>query len=288
MFISIIIPLYNKEHCITDTINSVLKQSYSNFELVIIDDGSTDKSVEIVSSIIDNRIKLITQLNSGASIARNNGARIASSKYLLFLDADDIILPNALNSIVNLAHKYPNKQVYTGNYITQRKRKSKIACMYLNECEIINPFKEIYHKRWNIRLGSFIVEKELFFEIGGFSTDIIIGEDTYFTNKLIEACNPVYTPLIMMIYKIEHNSLSRKKIRFEKHIENFYTLNSANKYQQLIEKRILFKHIFRGVLSKEPEFSLKLLKKHFVHIPSIILSAFSKITIQNYKNYKKQ
>ena len=89
--LSIIIPLYNKEKHIKKTIDSVLNQDFSCFELIVVDDGSTDKSAEIVSQIQDNRIRLIQQSNSGVSKARNMGAQIASSSWLIFLDGDDAV-----------------------------------------------------------------------------------------------------------------------------------------------------------------------------------------------------
>ena len=89
--ISIIIPTYNREKTIIDSINSVLKQTYKNLELIIVDDGSTDNTKKIVSKIKDNRIKYIKlKTNSGACIARNTGITSATGKYISFQDSDDI------------------------------------------------------------------------------------------------------------------------------------------------------------------------------------------------------
>lgn len=95
-YFTIIIPLYNKEKYIKNTINSVLNQKFDNFELVIIDDGSKDKSCEIIQNINDNRIRLILQKNGGPSKARNRGIEEASGQFIAFLDADDEWLPNYL------------------------------------------------------------------------------------------------------------------------------------------------------------------------------------------------
>ena len=88
--ISIIIPLYNKEANIKKTLKSVLAQDYSDFELIIVNDGSTDKSVEVInSSFNDSRIQIINQENKGASAARNRGVEASKFNYISFIDADD-------------------------------------------------------------------------------------------------------------------------------------------------------------------------------------------------------
>lgn len=87
---SIVIPLYNKEKSITTTINSVLNQTCGDFELIIVNDGSTDTSLEIVQSIKDERIRIINQKNGGVSSARNQGIIEAKFDWIAFLDADDL------------------------------------------------------------------------------------------------------------------------------------------------------------------------------------------------------
>ena len=86
-FFSIIIPLYNKELFIKATINSVLNQTFNDFELIIVDDGSTDNSHQIVSKYQDSRILLIKQENQGVSEARNSGIKLSKSNYIAFLEA---------------------------------------------------------------------------------------------------------------------------------------------------------------------------------------------------------
>ena len=87
--VSIVIPLYNKGFIIHKTIKSVLEQTFTDFEIVIVNDGSTDSSFEIVSKFSDKRILLVQQENKGAAAARNLGIEKATSKLIAFLDADD-------------------------------------------------------------------------------------------------------------------------------------------------------------------------------------------------------
>ncbi|MGP1625027.1 glycosyltransferase family 2 protein [Prevotella koreensis] len=98
--ISVIIPLYNKEKIVERSVNSVLSQSFKNFELIIVDDGSTDNSFEIVNNIKDDRIRLMRQENGGPSKARNTGAKRACGEWIVFLDADDELLPSALEVFI--------------------------------------------------------------------------------------------------------------------------------------------------------------------------------------------
>ncbi len=94
--VSVIVPVYNVENYIAQTINSVLNQTYSNFELLIIDDESPDRSIEICQQFDDSRMKIVSQKNRGLAGARNTGIRHAQGDYLAFLDSDDLWLPEKL------------------------------------------------------------------------------------------------------------------------------------------------------------------------------------------------
>ena len=109
--ISVVIPLYNKEAIIRKSLESVLTQDYDDFEVVVVNDGSTDRSAEIVKSIHDPRITLIEQKNGGPSKARNTGVKHAKGEWILFLDADDELLPGALTILENLAEEYKNADI---------------------------------------------------------------------------------------------------------------------------------------------------------------------------------
>ena len=87
---SVVIPLFNSAHTIERTLKSVINQTFTNFEIIIVDDGSTDNSIEIINKLTnDIRLKIIKQKNQGVSVARNNGVRNAQYEYIAFLDGDD-------------------------------------------------------------------------------------------------------------------------------------------------------------------------------------------------------
>ena len=104
--ISVVIPLYNKEKSIAQTLECVLNQTYKDFEVIVVDDGSKDNSAAIVAQFTDTRIHLIRQENGGVSAARNRGIEEAQGKYVAFLDADDVWLTDHLESLVNLIRQY--------------------------------------------------------------------------------------------------------------------------------------------------------------------------------------
>lgn len=114
--ISVVIPLYNKEQQIAETLRSVLAQTFTDFEIVIVDDGSTDMSVEEALSIRDPRIHLVRQKNAGVSAARNRGVEEARFDLVAFLDADDRWKPQYLQTQYELSQKYPQCDVFACNY----------------------------------------------------------------------------------------------------------------------------------------------------------------------------
>ncbi len=113
---SVVIPLYNKKLHIGRAITSVLNQTHQDFEIIIVDDGSTDNSADIVTSYKDSRIKLIRQKNAGVSSARNRGVEQARGNLVAFLDADDEWMPKHLEIIKRLAHDNPGAGIYATCY----------------------------------------------------------------------------------------------------------------------------------------------------------------------------
>lgn len=113
---SIIIPLYNKSQYIRTTLQSVLDQSYTDFEIIVVNDGSTDNSADIVKLMNNDRIKLLDKVNGGVSAARNYGIKHARNSYIAFLDADDIWASDHLENIVELIRDYPESKYYVTAY----------------------------------------------------------------------------------------------------------------------------------------------------------------------------
>lgn len=103
--ITVIVPLYNCEKYIKECIESILNNTYRNLEVIVVNDGSTDNSLEVANSIKDERLKVVSQSNGGLSAARNTGLEFANGEYINFIDADDVVAPNFYEMLVNAISK---------------------------------------------------------------------------------------------------------------------------------------------------------------------------------------
>lgn len=146
MLISVIIPLYNKESSIAQTLQSVFSQDYSDFEIVVVDDGSTDNSVEIVEAMNDPRIRLIKQENGGPSKARNTGVKNAKGEWILFLDADDEMLPNALETFKNIINAHKDIDIVDCNTMFYSTNGNTLG-YHPFEGYVKNPFKMFFYSK---------------------------------------------------------------------------------------------------------------------------------------------
>lgn len=143
-FISVVIPLYNKEKSIAQSLKSVLDQTYTNFEIVVVDDGSTDKSVEVVKDIGDDRIQLLGQSNAGPSKARNTGVKNSKGDWIVFLDADDELLPDALSIFAEIIVEHQDVDIIDCNRYVRRGNDEQLGFHPL-EGYVKNPFKECFY-----------------------------------------------------------------------------------------------------------------------------------------------
>ena len=137
--ITVVIPLYNKETSIAQSLKSVLSQEYDDFEVVIVDDGSTDGSVGVVEAINDSRIRLIKQENGGPSKARNTGVKNAKGEWILFLDADDEMLPEALRMFRDAINSHPEFNFIDFSWYADNGQ-HRIIADNAKEGKIKNPF----------------------------------------------------------------------------------------------------------------------------------------------------
>lgn len=194
--ISVVIPLYNKEAIVERSLQSVLSQSFRDFEVVVVDDGSTDRSAEIVRGINDPRILLVSQENGGPSKARNTGVRAAQGEWILFLDADDELLQDALKNFSELTKKYPKANFIACSFYNQCNGERRIGAK-MREKELQNPFKSHALGRLLIRTGSFLCRRKLMLETP-FNEQIRRFEDFEFLFRIYQKTSIVLgTPYVM-------------------------------------------------------------------------------------------
>lgn len=218
--ISVIIPVYNKERSLKNTIHSVLSQSYKDLEILCVDDGSTDSSVEILKSFDDKRIRIVSQANSGVSAARNKGLELSKGEWLFFLDADDELLPAALETLHNLATS-GNYFFAVGNIII-KSRKEKWYCNNIKEKPSNNVFKDIVLNRCFPRTGNIIFRNSKARNVY-FDKNLSRNEDIDFFSRLLNQKNGIITHKCVLKYVLENNALSKNKNNNEK--DYLYHLN---------------------------------------------------------------
>jgi glycosyltransferase involved in cell wall biosynthesis len=179
---SIIIPLYNKAPYIEKAIRSVFDQTYQEFELIVVDDGSKDDGLEKAQKFKSSKVQIIEQINSGVSTARNNGVKRAKYDYLVFLDADDWWEPAFLEEMKMLIEDFPEGALYASSYFRVKNRKNIPARIgvptgfqkgYFDYCKTYAAALQ-WMPVWT---GTVVLKKDIFKEMQGFKPNLKLGED---------------------------------------------------------------------------------------------------------------
>ena len=177
---SIVIPLFNKENFIESTLSSVLNQIFTDFELIIVNDGSTDNSEEKVLQFNDKRIHYYSKKNEGVSTARNYGIEKAKSDYITFIDADDYWYPDFLEEMFNKINLFPELKVFSSAIEIETSKtivKANYSIKKTNDYEIVNYFISSY-KRTVLCSSSAVFHTSVFEKTGNFDIQLKSGEDT--------------------------------------------------------------------------------------------------------------
>ena len=180
--ISVIIPLYNKERFIKETLDSVFNQTFSDYEIIIVDDGSIDNSASIVKAIDDQRITVFSNQNKGVSHARNFGISNANSDLIALLDGDDLWEPNHLENLYNLYKKFPDCGLYATAYYKQYFNGKKIKASYngvsTDHFGIIDDYFSASIKDGIAWTSAVLIPMKTFREVGMFDEEMRSGQDT--------------------------------------------------------------------------------------------------------------
>ena len=196
---SVLIPLYNKEREIESTIRSVLAQRYPPQEIVVVDDGSTDRSAEVVRSIASPLVRLIAQPNAGECAARNRAIREARSEWVALLDADDRWHPGFLEEIAALIAEYPDCGVYCTGFNIVSAEGSHPARGLDRRGVVADYFRDSAH-RYITTSSSVAMPRRVFDEVGGFPEGMKIGGDLYQWITLARRYRVCYSPLRAVDY----------------------------------------------------------------------------------------
>ncbi len=276
--LSIIVPVYNSEKYLESTINSILNQNFSDFELILVNDGSSDNSAKICETFKNTnaKIKVINQENLGVSEARNAGIKAASGQYIQFVDSDDFIHPDMSKTLINCIKSHKADIVICGYLKFDQNNQSKVISMpdkiYTSIKDFANDIM-LFSKTWllntptnKIYCTKIIKDNNIYFD-----KNFNLGEDLLFnceylkhSNLIINLKEPLYN------YVCNINSLTH-----EKH-QNFYE-NQKIIYTQL-RNLIVYLDMFNGSLKKD---------FYTFYLNTVVIYPIEKISLENIHVNKK-
>ncbi|MFN6463340.1 MAG: glycosyltransferase [Nostoc sp. DedVER02] len=250
--ISVIIPAYNSEKTIGYTIQSVLNQTFSNLELIIINDGSQDSTLKVITQILDSRIKVFSFPNAGGNVSRNRGLHRAVGEFVSFLDADDLWTRDKLQSqlkalqenvTAKVAYSWTDYIDTNGEFLLSGKRVNVEGNVYDNL--LLNNFLE--------NGSNPLICREALIRLGGFDESLSAAQDWDMWLRLASKFNFICVPSVQILYRISSNSVSSNLVRQEKSclkvlkrayqekpstIKNSWNISLANLYKYLVCKAL--------------------------------------------------
>lgn len=266
---SVIIPLYNKELSIINTIESVLSQTFQDFEIVIVNDGSTDDSGKIVKTMSDPRIRLINQSNQGVSAARNKGIKEAKNEWIALLDGDDLWEKNHLEEIMRMMNKLPSsskRKVYATSFEYSNKLNRKSPSSYSEIFEVNNYFK-IARRETIIWTSIVVIHKSCFNKVGFFNESLNRGEDVDLWARLGKEYTIVKSSEITAIYRIEAENRSNSSFDIEKSFLYNHDFSSATSRDEEEYYKSRLSSTIRGfILAGKYRDCIRLVSRHYKHI----------------------
>ena len=270
---SVIIPLYNKKKYIRKAIDSVLNQSYQNFEIIVANDGSTDDGDKEVLALHNDRIKLISQKNSGVSAARNLGIDNSSSEYLVFLDADDTWEPEFLNELYSLIVKYPDMGIYATNnyfiYSDNQKKHQVYSGLFKEQSQgVIENYFEIFakYRKSPFSNSNYCVPRKILDDVGKYLVGVKLTEDSDLWCRIALKYKIAYSIKPLANYYLDtegntHTVFFPEDFQVTKRLKNALQNNLVKKEHLKSVKDLIcvqeFYTIKRAITSNNKSFALK-------------------------------
>ena len=294
--ISIVIPLYNKERFIKETLDSVFNQSFTDYEIIIVNDGSTDSSVFIVNAIDDQRITVLSNQNKGVSYARNFGISKANSDLIALLDGDDLWEPNHLENLYNLYEKFPDCGLYATAYNKKYFNGEKIKASYNGLAKeyfgIIEDYFSASIKDSIAWTSAVLIPMKTFRKVGVFDEEMRSGQDTDLwirialkdsvafssiasSNKIILA--PKYH-LSYSTNRIDRLKLFEKFKAVELPTTSFKKYMDLNRFSVAIERKIAKDYInYRRLRNGIDPLNLNFKQRIILNMPSILIGLLKRL-----------
>lgn len=250
--ISVVIPLYNKESIIEKSIRSVLCQNYDDFEVVIVNDGSTDKSADVVKKISDSRIRLIEQKNGGPSKARNTGIKESKGEWLYFIDADDEMESGALKHFHDLTIQHPEADMFLGE-ISFWNGKRKIISKLYEDGFVKDIFKSHFLGKTFQCSGSSLYRKSIC-EKFLYNENIRRFEDLECLFRRYRECSLFLTHFPVAIINVEYASASHGRTNIKEDFLGYINLSGKDFWEKMC--------LFQFFLSERPHYYVQCRKMY--------------------------
>jgi len=243
--VSVIIPTYNCAKYLPEAIQSVLNQTYQDFEIIVVDDGSVDNTKEIVKEFIKNypnKIKYIYQENKGHATARNTAIRNSIGEYIAMLDADDLCTPRRLEKEVHILETEPNIAVIHANVTFISEDGKQLETPHRNIKYLSGHiFKHILLRRAHIAMATVLVRKKCFESVGLFDENLthLGAEDREMWLRIAKQYNFKYLDEVLGYYRIRSNSSSRDVQRMVE--ARYYIIDKFCKNRPILKRKALAK-----------------------------------------------
>ncbi|MGM3309359.1 glycosyltransferase [Anabaena sp. WFMT] len=272
--ISVIIPVFNGQTTIKETIHSILEQTFTDFELIIINGDSSDSTLEIVSHIQDPRIKIFSYPRANVAVNRNRGFHHSCGEFITFLDADDLWTRDKLESQYTAFQENPQAGVvYSWSHRIDENGK------FLRKCSSVYWMGDVYEK---LLLDDFIgsgsnvmIRRDIFTLVGGFDESLTNAQDTDMWLRLSAITDFICVPKAQILYRMVPNSMSSNILGLEKSnlqvIHRAFTHQKAESYQNLKPQAIanLYKYLCYKALDASPGKQNTLVTTRFILIAVI-------------------
>lgn len=269
--LSVIIPLYNKEKYIAATIISVLQQSFADFEVVVINDGSTDNSRQIVEGISDTRVRLIDKRNEGVSATRNRGVLEAKGEYVMFLDADDVLLPNAFSEFERMVQESKGCDVLVASFMEKDESGNTVKNCICENGKMKYPMMSYWEKRFFPRMGNTFIKCSAIRRIGSMRTDFTLYEDMEWIIRLLRTCSFFCSDRVVLEYRRCKGGLSFKMPSLDRDFAGVACMaDIKDRYERLIIGNFLMRRTLRRILYGDLHGVLTIIKRNRKHIHTMI------------------
>lgn len=295
---TVIIPLYNKENFVENTLKSSINQTFSDYEVLIVDDCSTDGSVAKIQPYLSDKIRVISHAkNSGLSASRNTGIRNAAAQFVTFLDADDTWKPTLLETFYNMMQQFPEEAIFATNYVEVYENgeiilpKNSTSDLKPNATLLIKDF----FKR-NKQQGFFIhsgicLDKKVYDKVGFYDETINFAEDLDFNIRAFNAYNLVYCNSRLVNYtmysenQLTNSSILGKTIPDYDQYESLAKNNSDLKSYLDFERYVIAKHLkmdgdttkYKEIIGKINSENLNLKQRLLLKSPVVVLHFIKEI-----------